>query len=281
MDYKTLKSVLAPCISDHAQELEAARKTVEAQRTQGPFDKRVVTVLNNLLKTLEVSESFKRIIRNILAQEEYFCDTSVHHTSKAQQLKQILDDNGFLENNKQYNLSTLQTYVENILTKQLLEINIKIEENQRILHNIEASKPSGGPKAPVKPRYTKYLFIENERVKYTIRYASIVEILKIGKGVAEKNLTSKAVPYSKVSGMNRRNVMKRVTDYKIQKNQPLNNYNLTLPNTVEKMFAVITRRDSYLNIFFVDNILYTDPVEAQDMGGYAKTFEGNYKTIEV
>lgn len=281
MDYDILRSALGPCIKDSTQNLEAARKTIESQKPADAFDKRVVTALSNLFKTLEISESFKRIARNILTAADYFSDTSVHHTGKAQRLKQILEDDQFLENNKQYNLSTLQTYVENILVKQLLEINIKIEENQRILHNIEAARAPGAQKAAPKAKYAKYLFIENEKVKCTIRYANIIEILKTGKAVAEKNITSPVIPYSRVSGLNRRNVVKKVNDYKIQKNQPLNNYSLSLPNTEDKLFAVITRKENYLNIFFVDNILYTDPVEAQDMGSFAKTFEGNYKTIEV
>lgn len=281
MDYTTLRNALGPCLGDNSQKLDAARQILSSISAEDAFDKRVVTVFTNLVKTLEIAESFKRIARNILTQADYFSDSSVHHTTKAQQLKQILDDDQFLENNKQFNLSTLQAYVENILNKQLLEINIKIEENQRLLHNLERSRPAANVKTAQKAKYTKYLFVENEKIKYTIRYAGIVEILKPGKGVAEKNIQSRTIPYAKVSGLNRRNVLKNINDIKIQKNQPLNNVNATLTNTVDKQFAVITRKENYLNIFFVDNILYTDPVEAQDMGTYAKTFEGNFKTIEV
>ncbi len=281
MDYNLLKNALGPCIRDNTQSMEAARQGLEAAKPLDAFDKRVVTALNNLLKNLEISESFKRITRNILGNADFFTDTDVHHTSKAQRLKEILDDDNFMENNRQFSLNTLQTYVENTLIKQLLEINIKIEENQRILHNLEHARNSGSTSPAPKTRHAKYLFVEIEKVKYTIRYASIIEILKTGKSVTEKNIASKVIPYSKVSGLNRRNVIKKVSDYKIQKNQPLNNINVNLNNTGDKLFAVITRKENYLNIFFVDNILYTDPVEAQDMGNYARTFEGKYKTIEV
>ncbi len=280
MDYKTLENSLKHCVGDDSQELNNVKQTLESLDVQDTFDKRVLTTFNNLVKTLEIAESFKRIGRNILNNADYFSDNTVHHTTKAQLLSQILDDNHFLENNKRFNLSILQTYMENILNKQLLEINIKIEENQRILHHLENTKSTKDSSAK-ESRYTQYLFIENERIKYSIRYTGIIEILKLSKTVTKKNIEAKIIPYSKVAGLNRRNILKKISNYTIQKNQPLNNINVDLNNSVDKFFAVITRKENFLNIFFVDNILYTDPVEAQDMGPYAKTFQGNYKTIEV
>jgi hypothetical protein len=280
MDYTALENSLDHCVGDNSQELNKVRHTLDSLNVQDAFDKRVVTTFHNLVKTLEIAESFKRIARNILNKADYFSDNSVHHTTKAQLLLQILDDNHFLEKNKRFNLSILQTYMENILNKQLLEINIKIEENQRILHHLESSK-STNIRAAKESRYTQYLFIENEKVKYSIRYSSVIEVLKLNKSVAKKNFHIKVIPYSKVAGLNRRNIIRKISDYTIQKNQPLNNVNINLENSVDKLFAVITRKENYLNIFFVDNILYTDPVEAQDMGSYAKTFQGDYKTIEV
>ncbi len=280
MDYKTLENSLKHCVGDDSQELNNVKQTLESLDVQDTFDKRVLTTFNNLVKTLEIAESFKRIGRNILNNADYFSDNTVHHTTKAQLLSQILDDNHFLENNKRFNLSILQTYMENILNKQLLEINIKIEENQRILHHLENTKSTKDSSAK-ESRYTQYLFIENERIKYSIRNTGIIEILKLSKTVTKKNIEAKIIPYSKVAGLNRRNILKKISNYTIQKNQPLNNINVDLNNSVDKFFAVITRKENFLNIFFVDNILYTDPVEAQDMGPYAKTFQGNYKTIEV
>ena len=280
MDYKALESSLDHCVGDNSQELNSVKQTLDSLNVQDTFDKRILTTFNNLIKTLEIAESFKRIARNILNNADYFSDNTVHHTTKAQLLLQLLDDNHFLENNKRFNLSILQTYMENTLNKQLLEINIKIEENQRILHHLESSE-SINPGTEKKPNYTQYLFVENEKIKYSIRYSGVIEILKLSKTVTKKNVGTKVIPYSKVAGLNRRNILKKISNYTIQKNQPLNNVNVNLTNSVDKLFAVITRKENYLNIFFVDNILYTDPVEAQDMGSYAKTFQGNYKTIEV
>jgi len=280
MDYQTLENSFKHCLEDNSQELNIVRQTLDSLDVQDAFDKRVLTTFNNLIKTLEIAESFKRIARNILNHADYFSDHTVHHTTKAQRLLQILDDNHFLENNKQFNISTLQTYMENILNKQLLEINIKIEENQRILHHLEtaqSTKPDSGKESG----HTQYLFIENEKKKYSIRYSGIIEILKLSKTVTKKNIHTRVIPYSKVAGLNRRNILKKISNYTIQKNQPLNNINFDLTNTFDKFFAVITRKENFLNIFFVDNILYTDPVEAQDMGAYAKTFQGNFKTIDI
>ncbi|RLC25626.1 MAG: hypothetical protein DRH93_01235 [Deltaproteobacteria bacterium] len=280
MDYKTLENSLDQCVGDNSQELNKVKQILVSLHAQDAFDKRILTTFNNLVKTLKITESFKRIVRNILNKANYFSDNSVHHTTKAQQLLQILDDNHFLENNKKFNLSILQTYMENILNKQLLEINIKIEENQRILHHLERNR-SKSTETAKESRRTQFLFIENEKIKYAIRYSSIIEILKINKSVTKKNINAKVIPYSKVTGLNRRNILKKINTYTIQKNQPLNNVNVNLTNSVDKLFAVITRKENYLNIFFVDNILHTDAVEAQDMGSYAKTFQENYKTIEV
>jgi hypothetical protein len=89
------------------------------------------------------------------------------------------------------------------------------------------------------------------------------------------------IPYSKVVGINRRNVVKKIGELRTEKNQQLLNKNSSLNNRAEKHFAVITLKHNNYNIFFVDNVLYTDPVEAEDKGEYAGTFEGDYKTIEV
>ncbi|MEN8210418.1 MAG: hypothetical protein ABFR31_01760 [Thermodesulfobacteriota bacterium] len=280
MDYKILENSMGDCVEDNLPKLNKVKHTLASLNTKDTFDKRILTTFDNLVKSLEIAESFKRIARNLLNRADYFSDNSVHHKTKAQVLLKILDDDKFLQNNKRFNLSILQTYMENVLSKQLLEINIKIEENQRILHHIESngSKSAGTAKESGK---NQFLFIENEKTNYSIRYSNIIEILKLGKSIAKKNINDRIIPYSKVIGLNRRNILKKINSYSIQKNQPLNNINADLTNPADKLFAVITRKENYLNILFVDNILYTDPVEAQDMGSYAKTLQGNYKIIEA
>jgi len=280
MDYKTLENSIGDCVEDNLPKLNKVKQTLASLKAKDAFDKRFLTTFNHLVKSLEIAESFKRIARNLLNRADYFSDNSVHHKTKAEQLLKILDDDHFLQNNKQFNLSMLQTYMENIISKQLLEINIKIEENQRILHHIESSG-SKSAEALKEPEQTQFLFIENEKKDCSIRYSNIIEILKLGKSVAKKNINSKVIPYSKVTGLNRRNILKKINSYRIQNNQPLNNLNVNLTNSADKLFAVITRKENYLNIFFVDKILYADPVEAQDMGSYAKTLQGNYKIIEA
>jgi len=271
---------MGDCVEDNMPKLKKVKQTLASLNAKDPFDTRILKTFDNMVKLLESAESFKRIIRNILNRADYFSDHSVHHKTKAQQLLKILDDDHFLQNDKRFNLSILQTYMENILSKQLLEINIKIEENQRILHHIESSG-SNSVGVAKEPGQTQFLFIENEKTNYSIRYSNVLEILKLNKSVAKKNINATVIPYYKVTGLNRRNIIKKINSYTIQKNQPLNNININLINSTDKLFAVITRKENYLNIFFVDNILYVDPVEAQDMGSYAKTLQGNYKIIEV
>jgi len=280
MDYNALENSLKDCVKDNLPKLNKAKHMLASLNTQDNFDQRILTTFDNLVKSLEIAESFKRIARNIFDKADYFSDHSIHHKTKTQQLLQIIDNDHLLKSNKRFNLSIIQTYMENVLSKQLLEINIKIEENQRMLHHLESS----GLKNTVvekEPKQAQFIFIENEQIQYSIRYSNIIEILKLSKNVAKKNINAKIIPYSKVIGLNKRNILKKINTYTIHKNQPLNNINVNLTNSLDKLFAIITRKENYLNIFFVDNLLYTDPIEAQDMGTYAKTAQGNYKIIEV
>lgn len=281
MDYKTIEDALGPYLDDNLSGIEETRKMIGTIEPDDAFDKKALSVFNSILKNIEVTESFKRIARNIIRNAGYFSDKNIHQTTKSEYLKKLLADDNYVENNRAFNLSTLQTYVENILNKQLYEINIKIEENQRILHNIEGGTSGRHSRGAKKQKHAKYLFVENEGKRYAVRYANILEILKFGKAVAPKHLENKMIPYNKVVGMNRRNVVKKTGELKLDKNQQLINKNISLHNATEKHYAFITRKQDNFNIFFVDNVLYTDPVEAEDKGEYAGTFEGDYKTIEV
>lgn len=281
MDYKTIEDALGPYLDDNLAGIEKTRKVIGKIEPEDAFDKKALAVFNSIMKNIEITESFKRIARNIIRNADYFSDNNIHQTTKSEYLKQLLADENYVENNRAFNLSTLQTYVENILNKQLYEINIKIEENQRILHNLEGVSSGRQNRGGRQQKHAKYLFVENEGKKYAVRYANILEILKFGKAVSPKNLEYNTIPYSKVVGINRRNVVKKTDELRLDKNQQLVNNNISLHNGTEKHFAVITLNRNKYNIFFVDNVLYTDPVEAEDKGEYAGTFEGDYKTIEV
>lgn len=281
MDYKTIEKALGPYLDDNLAGIEKTRKVIGKIEPEDAFDKKALSVFNTIVKNIEITESFKRIARNIIRNADYFSDTNIHQTTKSEHLKQLLADDNYVENNRAFNLSTLQTYVEDILSKQLYEINIKIEENQRILHNLEGGGSGRHSRGGRKQKHAKYLFVENEGQRYAVRYAHIVEILKFGKAVQPKHLENQMIPYSKVVGINRRNVVKKIGELRTEKNQQLLNKNSSLNNRAEKHFAVITLKQNNYNIFFVDNVLYTDPVEAEDKGEYAGTFEGDYKTIEV
>ncbi|MFO7752979.1 MAG: hypothetical protein R6V41_07660 [Desulfobacteraceae bacterium] len=281
MDYKTIEDTLGPYLDDNLAGIEKTRKAIGKIEPEDAFDKKALSVFNSILKNIEINESFKRIARNIISNADYFSDKNIHQTTKSEYLKQLLSDNNYVENNKSFSLSILQTYVENILNKQLYEINIKIEENQRILHNMDSSASGRYSRNTRKPRHAKYLFVENEGAKYAVRYTGILEILKFGKAVSPKHLGTETILYNKVIGINRRNVVKKTDETRLDKNQLLRNKNSSLNNTTDKYFAVITRNRKDYYIFFVDNVLYTDPVEAEDKGEYAGTFEGDYRTIEV
>ncbi len=279
MDYKTLKDCFGPYLNNNASTILEAQHAMGALNTEDAFDKRVFLILRNILKAFETSEYFKNVVKEIFANDAFFSDKSVHQTTKTQRLKELLEKNKYIEKNKQFNLNIIQTYMDNILNKQLLEINIKIEENQRILHNLESQnqKTIAGQKSS----YANYLVVENERTRYTIKYDTAIELLKIKKRTADKFLSEQVIPYNKITGLNSRNVIKKINGYTIPKNQPLHNASYKLNNTVDKLFAIITRKENRLNILFVDNIVNMEPVEAQDMGDFAKTFEGNFKTLAV
>lgn len=291
MDYNTLKKCFGSYIKNDGASLDAARKELDAVKTADPFDKRVITVLKNITKTFEIAEYFKTVTNEIFNNSDFFSDNSIHQTAKAQRLKEILANNNFVESNRQFNLSILQTYVENVLSKQLLEINIKIEENQRILHNLESAKqpsrkaPKPAPKPAPAPKKNKktadYLIVDNERTRCAIRYDTVIELLRISKRTADKYLSEQVIPYGKLTGLNSRNVLRKIINFSIPKNQPLYNISYKMKNSMDKQMAVITRKENRLSIIFVDAVLSGEPVEAQDMGDFVKSFEGNFKVLEV
>lgn len=281
MDFKKLKDCLGSYIIDETLRIQEARRVMDTIAAEDISEKRLLVVMGNILKIFEVSEYFKTVMDDIFVNQDFFSDKSVHQTNKTQRLKEIMEKNNFVERNRQFNLSVLQTYMENILSKQLLEINIKIEENQRMLENLGNASQEKKISTQEAPRLTKYLIVENERIRHAVRYDTIIELLRFGKRTADKFLIEQVIPYNSLIGLNRRNVIKKVIDYNIPKNQPLYNTSYKLNNTVDKQSAIIVRRENRLNILFVDTILHAEPVEAQDLGDSIQTFEGHIRVIEV
>lgn len=286
MDYKELIDCFEPCINDNRANIRQTKEAISSVKSGDDFDKRLLSVLRNIAGAFETCEYLKNVVRHIFENSDFFADRANHQTTKAQRLKEILEKDNFIELNRQFNLGILQTYMEDILKKQLLEINIKIEENQRILHNLENTrqvrKPATTQKRESVPVNTgRFFVIENERTRLAVRYESAVELLKISKRTMEKYIPEQVIPYGKLNGLNSRNVIKKITNYTIPKNQPLYNVSYKLKNTVEKKAAMITRKENRLNILFVDQIMNSEPVEAQDLGEFAKTYDGSFKIIEV
>jgi hypothetical protein len=289
MDYKTLKDRFEPYIKNGTHEISKVRSFMNSTHSNDAFDNKVLVVLKNILETFEAAEYMKSVVRDIFNSNDFFTDESVHHTTKKQHFKEILNKNNYIELNKQFNLGILQTYMADILNKQLLEINIKIEENQRILDKLLNAKKE--QKTTVKEtkkttieetrNLSKYLIVENERTSYSIKYDKAIELLKVNKRTADKFISEQIIPYGQLIGLTSRNVIKKIIVSNIPKNQPLYNLSYKLNNTVDKGFAIITKKENLFNVLFVDSIKSVEPVEAEDLGDYAKTFEGNIKTIEV
>ncbi len=139
MDYQLFRKILSPYLVDNMYRIQEAKKYLNSIAAQDAFDKKFLTVLNNIIDCLETSEAIKSLALNILEESDFFADTSIHKTTKSKYLDKIISDSNYIEHTKSFNLSIIQTYVEKIIHKQLYEINIKIEENQRSLNKIESA----------------------------------------------------------------------------------------------------------------------------------------------
>lgn len=282
MDYTKLKDIISPLLSDNRSVIESSKTGLYSLKPDDSFEQNILAVLKSIHKTIETNEALKQLAKTILDHTEHFSDTDVHHSTKSQTLKQILQSNKFVETNKSFNLSTLQTYMDSIVQKQLYEINIKIEENQRALNNLSSSSAQSTPKpSPKTKELPDYLLLEHEQEKCALLYDNVVQILQFDAPFTSKNLSAFTMLYGKICGPNQQHVIKEVQETTISKNQVLGNANMTLKNTEAKNFAVIVQQADELNIFFIDYLLYTTPVKAEKNGEFIVTSEGNYKFIEV
>ncbi|MBF0378237.1 MAG: hypothetical protein HQK72_12255 [Desulfamplus sp.] len=139
MDYQLFRNILSPYLVDNMSGIQEVKKYADSISVEDAFDKKFLTVLNNIISCFETNEAIKSLALAILEEADFFSDTSIHKTTKSKYLDKILSDSDYIEHTKSFSLSVIQTYVEKIIHKQLYEINIKIEENQRSLNKIEAS----------------------------------------------------------------------------------------------------------------------------------------------
>ncbi|MBF0573498.1 MAG: hypothetical protein HQK69_07035 [Desulfamplus sp.] len=139
MDYQLFRNILSPYLVDNMSGIQEVKKYADSISVEDAFDKKFLTVLNNIISCFETNEAIKSLALTILEEADFFSDTSIHKTTKSKYLDKILSDSDYIEHTKAFNLSVIQTYVEKIIHKQLYEINIKIEENQRSLNKIEAN----------------------------------------------------------------------------------------------------------------------------------------------
>lgn len=133
------RNMLAPYLIDHMADIQAFKKKVADISGEDAFDKKFLTVLNSIISCFETNEAIKSLALNLLDEADFFSDTEIHKTTKSKYLDKILSDSDYIEHTKTFNLSVIQAYVEKIVHKQLYEINIKIEENQRSLNKLEVA----------------------------------------------------------------------------------------------------------------------------------------------
>lgn len=204
-----------------------------------------------------------------------------------------------------------------VVQKQLHEINIKIEENQRSLDKLQSSVPIADrssestslpsststnrglqkPSPKEEPRPSKerkedaseslslspaqFLLVENEGKKCVIQYMDIIEILKFDKPVPIKILTTAQLPHHKLLAFNRRNVLKEVSNQRPDRKTILTNANAFVQNELDKHFGVVVRCDAGFSILFVDYIEYTEPISAYQSGDIARREDGEYPIVKL
>ncbi len=139
MDYKQLKENLTPFFRGDNVDEKAVENTINSAHPDSPFEKRVLIVLRNITTNAKLGTSLKALGGDILSNSEYFSDKALHDKEKDKKLEQLLADGNYHENEELFTLSLFRTYMETILNKQLYEINLKIEENQRLLETMKNS----------------------------------------------------------------------------------------------------------------------------------------------
>lgn len=137
MDYKQLKEDLGPFLRGDSVDVRTAEEAINNAQPENTFDKRVLVVLKNITTNAKISSSLQTLGSDILSNSEYFSDKILREKEKDGKLEQLLSAGNYQENEELFTLSMFRTYLETILNKQLYEINLKIEENQRLLQNMQ------------------------------------------------------------------------------------------------------------------------------------------------
>ncbi len=316
MDYALLEGIFQAYLSDQADLSERIKRDIARLEPEDTFEEKLQDVLAHIADCFAVNESLKGVVRKLLAEADYFSKKEIHKTTKTKFLEKILKESQYREKSKQFNLDSIQTYVAHVVQKQLYEINIKIEENQRSLNKLESSifaadrRPISplsteesqsqtsssdplssqkerdqeserirGGASTVSTRPSHFLLVENEKTQCVIRYDDIVEILKFDKPVPTKILLTPHLPHHKLLAFNRRNVLKEMAGGVPDKKTMLTNANATVKNSSAKHFGLIVRNESGFGVLFVDYIEYTEPVSAYESGGIARREDEAYQIM--
>jgi len=141
MEYQELKDVLLPFFEGKSGDIAAAEAILAKMKPGDICDKRILFLLRNIIANAKIGACLNSVGMSILKNSDYFSDSNINKKEKNSKLDNILTDGAYSENDKLFNLSMFRTYLENILDKQLYEINLKIEENQRLLQTVQASLP--------------------------------------------------------------------------------------------------------------------------------------------
>ena len=317
MDYALLERIFQAYLSDQTDLSERIKRDIERLESEDAFEQKLLNVFTHIADCFAVNESLKEIVRKLLAEADYFSKQEIHKTTKTKFLEKILRENQYREKSKQFNLNAIQTYVAHVVQKQLYEINIKIEENQRSLNKLESSisaadrrrlsllstkedshdqtsssdplsfqkegdqedESAKGDVSTVSTQPSYFLLVENEKTQCVIRYDDIVEILKFDKPVPTKILMTPHLPHQKLLAFNRRNVLKEMAGGVPDKKTMLTNANATVKNNSAKHFGLIIRNESGFCVLFVDYIEYTEPVSAYESGGIARREDEAYQIM--
>ncbi|MBU2590822.1 MAG: hypothetical protein ABIJ85_00460 [bacterium] len=138
MDYKQLKENLVPFFQGDSVDVKTAEEAINNAQPENTFDERMLIVLRNITTSAKVGASLQALGSDILGNSEYFSDKGLRKKEKDERLEQLLSAGNYQENEELFTLSMFRTYLETILNKQLYEINLKIEENQRLLQNMQS-----------------------------------------------------------------------------------------------------------------------------------------------
>lgn len=279
MDHQKIAQIIQPVITDNRNEIKKSINELSKIRPETNVEQQILLVLKSIIQNIEIAENLKNTARNIIKNNAYFSSLKIDDKDKLASLQKVLESNHYLQNSKLFSINLIQTYLDTFVSSKLHEINIKIEENQRFLHQMIRSNTGEEHQGQTITSSSKYILAEVGNKQFAIASANLVELLKLKTGSARSQAFKHNISYKKLRGFFGKNILKKINPSQVDSRSTLQNLNLNLGLDSKPDFAIIINNQNVLAVLFAKNLINIDPIEAKKTGDYVETTDGVYETI--